>query len=506
MKQYPPSKRVLATSIVLLCIAFIGCTGQRGEPNSDEAPTPWPTLAPVITPEDVSVLPAAQTGPQLSEKFRVGLVEGVTAVYPLAGQVDVPVRVELLVLDGDPDPIVKINNAVGDQLAYVNMGTNGQPEVVGQFVFPEDGFYELGIESLAGTGQVGVSIYQLDPARVEADGQFDSTGQQLTGRMEHPSSFHIYNLPLQRGQRVDISAVAVTEGLDLLFDLYDPDGFLVAARDDNEGVNPVLWGYMPSKTGDFTLVLTNFSEATGDYQVSMNSSESLGDAALGTRAEIEVSGEPRRSVWLTVPGRAHDAISIEARPLDAQMDMALAVYDPNGNQIVSTNATGIDGEEVLTLVQFGFDGPHQLEFTPLGASGRVEYLVRAIREADLDVGGRVALGQQTNEGDITGRGTAMSYSFNAASGQLIGIDAQATIDTGLDLAFDLYSPNGDLITTRDNVIGSNPLIDRVELLQSGTYVLVLRNVGANVGPFELVMSSRDAPSSAPGAAGENIQE
>ncbi len=491
----PYSSKFQALFLLLFILIVSGC--RRAEQENISTPTPWPTLEPIITVEQSTAASVVETGPTLQEKFRVGLVEGVSAVYPLRGEVDTPIRIEVIVLEGEPDPTISINNEAGDRLALVNTGTIAQPEVVGQFVFPADGYYELAIDSIRGVGQVGVSVYQLDAARVENDGRFSALDQQLTGRLEHPTSFHIYNVPLERGQRVNVGAIAITEGLDLLFDLYDPDGFLVAARDDNDDINPYLWNYMPSKTGDFTLVLTNFSEATGDYRVELSAAEPAGEVVLGTRAEIDVTGEPRRSTWLTLSARAHDAVTIEARPLDSQMDMALAVFDPYGNRIVATNLTGIDGEEQLTLVQFGYNGSYQIELTPLGASGRVEYLVRAVREADLSVGGRVAPGRQTNEGDIDGPGTAISYSFSAASGDLVGIDAQAVIDTGLDLAFDLYSPQGDLIAMRDDVIGLNPLIDRIELLQSGTYVLVLRNTAGNVGPYELIISSRDAPEAAP---------
>lgn len=500
--------RSLQTLIIILSVyaLLIGCRRADRAARADTTPTPWPTLEPIITPEDIDAIEPEQTGPSLQEKFRVGLVESVAAIYPLQGQIDTPVRVEVIVLDGEPDPVITISNASGDRLALANSGSASQPEVIGQFVFPANGYYELGIESASGSGQVGVSIYQLDAARVQNDGRFDSLDQQLTGRIEHPSSFHVYGIPLERGVRVDISAVAVSDGLDLLFELYDPDGFLAAARDDNVDVDPYLWGYMPSKSGEYTLVVSNFSEAVGDYQVNLVAAQSAGEAALGTRSEVEVSGEPRQSSWLTVDGRAHDGISVEVRPLDPQMDMAVAVYDPYGNLVVSANNTGIDGEEVLSLVQFGFTGVYQIELTPLGASGRAEYLVRATREADLDVGGRVATGRQTQEGDIDGAGTAISYSFNAASNQLVGVDAQAVIDTGLDLAFDLYNPQGDLVASRDDVIGLNPLIDRVELEQSGTYVLVLRNNGVNVGPYEVVISSPDAPEAAPGINNQQSDE
>jgi len=481
---------------------LVGC-GKREVQADELPPTPWPTLAPVITPEAGVAVSEGNllTGPELVEKFRVGIVESLTAAYPLVGSPNVPVRVEVIVLEGNPDPQIHISNANGDQLAVADSGGAGQPEVIGEFVFPGDGYYELGVSSKAGTGQVGVSVYQLQPARVDSDGLFSSTEQILRGRIDHPSSFHTFRIPLERGQRVDIGATAVQEnGLDLLFELYGPDGTLRSARDDNVDINPYLWDFMPNQTGIYTLVLSNFSESTGEYYVEVKPSVSAGVVELGRRAEVELVGVPRRSTWLTIDAFAHDGISVEARPLDPEMDTSVAIYDPFGNKVVDVNRTGIDGTEALDLFQFGFSGTYQIEFTPLGESGRLEYLVLLTREADLDVGGRIATGRNLNEGDIDGAGTVIAYSFNVSAGDLVGIDAHPVIDTGLDLAFDLYSPEGYPVVSRDDVIGVDPLVDRVELSQSGQYVLVLQSKGAGVGPYELIVSKPEGAEDAPGEA------
>ena len=116
-------------------------------------------------------------------------------------------------LSGNLDPVIVIYNTQGDRLAQSNTAGPNQPEVIGQFVFPVDGYYELGITGGDGEGEVGVSVYRLDPADVEGGGTFEAIDQTLHGVIDHPSTYHTFRLPVQRGQRFDLGAEALTEGL-----------------------------------------------------------------------------------------------------------------------------------------------------------------------------------------------------------------------------------------------------------------------------------------------------
>jgi hypothetical protein len=80
------------------------------------------------------------------------------------------------------------------------------------------------------------------------------------------------------------------------------------------------------------------------------------------------------------------------------------------------------------------------------------------------------------------------------------VDAHGTDNTGLDLGLDLYSPEGERLVTLDDVVGVNPVIDRIELPQTGQYALVLWNYGGTTGLYDLYVTNPEAPATPPGPA------
>lgn len=486
--------------------------GGRSADAAELAPaataTPWPTIAAVVprgtitatvdVPVDDTPTPE-RVGPELVDQFRTAVNSEALAVFPLEGDVAHPVRIETIVLSGELDPVVVINNADGDRLADSNTGGEGEPEVIGQFIFPTDGYYELGITSTQGEGEVGVSIYRLDPADLEGGGTFDSMDATLHGSIEHPSTYHTFRLPVERGQRFDVGAEALTEGLDLLFELYDPSGVLVASRDDNMDIDPWLWNYMPDQTGMYTLVLNNYGETTGSYALHVTPSESAGEAVLGTRTDLALQGVPRRSSWMSFEATALDAAYIEARPVDPGVDVQIDIYDAAGNPVISVDQTGTGEEEAATLVQFPFNGVYQVEFTTLNEGGQIEYYINYYRQAALDdeTGGPIVAGGFGKSGEIEGPGTVITYVFDGTAGDVIGVDAHSTGSSALDLGFDLYAPDGTRLTRQDDVVGKNPILDAIELPQTGRYALSLWNYGDTTGTYDVYVTNPGAPSTPP---------
>ncbi len=484
-----PLRRARGATLFTVITAFLLLACQRGQPTSPTPtppPTAWPTLAPVgtVTPAIPSSTAAPPSQPRLIERYRALLEPGTTAVYPLEGHADQPIRIEVIVLEGTPDPLVAITDAQGDQLALADVGGPGEPEVIGQFQFPADGYYELNIATATVEGAVGVSLYSLDPATVEGGGIFSSLDEALRGRITHPLTYHTFRLPVERGQRFDLSATALTGTLDLLFKLYGPDGRLLAARDDNVGNDPYLWNFMPAQSGLYTVMLSNYGETTGDYLIRVSPSQGAGEAMIGIRTELELQGVPRRSTWLTLTGRALDGISVEVQPTSAGVDPTITLYDPYGNRLTTVDVAGPGEAERLTLAQFPWDGEYQLEFVTVAESGTVQYLIRHVSQYNLEVGGRIAPGFTGRKDVMEGPGTVYTYFFEGQAGELVSLDAHPTSSTsGLDLGIDLFTPDGYLLVSLDDVVGKNPVVDRLMLPQSGRYVLTVWNYGSAGGEF-----------------------
>jgi hypothetical protein len=340
--------------------------------------------------------------------------------------------------------------------------------------------------------QVGVSIYGLEPVEIEG-GVFLALDEELRGNLSQPASYHTFRLTLERGQRIDITASALSPELDLVFELYGPDGRLLAARDDTINKDPSLWNFMLNQTGSYIVVLSNFDERTGDYALRVTQSQGSGEAAIGTRTDLELTGQPRRSTWLTFRGQALEAFRFEARPVAPGIDIALDLYDPFGNRIIAANLSGPSESEQMSFVQLPFDGTYQIEFTTLTESGVIEYLIRPTSAADDELGGRVGLSVFPHKGTIDQTGSLIVYTFDANAGGLVGVAARAQQNSGLDLGFDIYAPGGYILATHDDDVGLDPVADRIELPQTGRYAVALWNYGGTTGSYEIVIVNPDAP-------------
>jgi hypothetical protein len=437
------------------------------------------------------------SGPQLVEHFKVDVSPQGAAIFPLQGQFQHPVRVEVIILSGQVDPFIQIDNAAGDLLARSNRGGVGEPEVIGQFQFPRDDYYELGIGSNSGSGELGVSIYQLDTHQLEGGGEFTAIPQEIRGTLRQPASYQSYRLPLERGKRVDVVAKALTQALGLQFDLYDPNGALLDTRDNLDGQDPALWNFMPSLTGNYTVVVSNVDEHIGDYSLQVSASTPGGQAVINQRTPLNVNDRSGKSMWLTFESAAFDGIYVEARPKTSDIDPVIKVYDQFGNRLAASNVADAGNLESLALVQFPFDGTYQVEFSSNAKGGQIDYFIRTVRQIDAGVGGQIYPGGRAEKGDITGPGTVLTYYFDAKQGDLIGVDAHGTGGTGLDLGFDLYGPDGTRLVARDDVVGKDPILDRFEIPRTGRYVLSLWNFGQTTGPFEVFVTTPEAPATPP---------
>lgn len=481
---------------IIAGLALAGCAGQS---PANLTQTPWPTLAPLGTMLAVAGGGdgAQRTGPQLVQHFKVDLTQDGAAVFPLPGQTKRPIRIEVIILSGTLDPFLNIQNGAGDVLAKADRGGVGEPEVIGQFQFAKDGYYQLVVGAKTGAGELGVSIYELDSSLTDGGGIISAIPQQVNGTLRQPASYQTYGLPLQRGKRVDITARALSESLGVQFDLYDPDGLLLDTRDNSDGQDAALWNFMPRFTGQYTVVVSNLDEHIGDYLLKVDQSTSGGPAVLNQRATLNLGGKFDKSIWLTFDSQAFDGVYVEARPKNDTADPVIKIFDPFGNQIVSGDVSGPGDVEKLELVQFPFDGTYQVEFSSKGDSGAIDYLIRSVRLVDAGMGGQIYPGGRAEKGEITGAGSLVCYYFEENKGDLIGVDAHGTGGTGLDLAFDLYGPDGTRLLTRDDVVGKDPILDRYEIPQPGRYVLCLWNFQSTIGPYEIYVTRPEAPATPP---------
>lgn len=99
------------------------------------------------------------------------------------------------------------------------------------------------------------------------------------------------------------------------------------------------------------------------------------------------------------------------------------------------------------------------------------------------------------EGAIFAEQTYQTYSFDAASEEVITISMTATSGS-LDTLLQLVGPNGNIIAVNDDFDGTNATISNVRIIQSGTYTIVAtrygKDVGGTEGDFVLLVSESSA--------------
>nr|MBN1229807.1 hypothetical protein [Anaerolineae bacterium] len=488
---------------LLIAVCTAGCQTEVVPTALPETPTPeptWtatPTSMPTLEPTLEQTPLPTEPGPEIVEQYRVPIYDQTESIYPLVGQIDYAVRIELQAITDSLDVVLTLENPAGDRLMTADSGGAGEAEIIGTFEFPGEGIYEIGIRAHGGEGEALLTIYKLEPSDIEGGGVLSVTGGQMTGVMARPGSYHTFRLQVVRGMRFNLWAQALTLDLDLLFYLYSPEGILIAAVDDTIGLDPYLWNFMPDQTGVYTVVLANYDENGGNYLLGVAPAESNGAATLHTTTILEISGFPRKSVWLTVDGQAMDGIRVFATPTTFAVDVTIAVYDPYGNRLQYIDEWDAGYQEKLSVFQFPYDGVYQIEFTTVLDGGTIEYTIQPLGLAEINNGGEISPGLTGLDGIIPGTGSLLSYYFDGQQDQIIGIDAHAMPSDRLDLGFDLYGPHGEHLATGSDTIGRNPQLSEFQLPETGRYTLVVYNVGRTWGHFSVLVTYPDAATPTP---------
>jgi hypothetical protein len=481
----------------MLLIVTALLAGCRSAENAVETPaisTPTqsavPTLIPTQTATRVPEPEELTADAEQPDRFRAEILPELMSVFPLTGSPDYAVQIEVFVLSGDLDPYIRIYSSMGDQMAFADTGGGGDPEIITAFQFPSAGYYELAIGANWGAGTVGVVIARLPAVSISEDGILSFTNQDLYGTLEEGGSFHVLELTVERGRRFDLWAEARSPGLDLQFELYSPDSMLLAAQDDNVGLDPYLWNFMPAESGTYSIILSSYDNSTGSYAVHLRPSDGGEPLVLGEPAQVELQGSPRRSTWFTVDGAAFDGLAITVRPLNSRLDAVVMVTDPYGNPLSSSDLYGPGQPEALSLVQFPYDGTYQVELSTLGEGGATEYEAEIIPFSAIEQGGVIIPGDAPRPGRLPGGGAVAAYRIELNGAPVIAVDAHAVAGTATpDLVMAVYSEDGGWLVGTDQRAGHNPVLEAIPTASEDWVILLVWNRGPAAGDYEVVVTA-----------------
>ena len=90
------------------------------------------------------------------------------------------------------------------------------------------------------------------------------------------------------------------------------------------------------------------------------------------------------------------------------------------------------------------------------------------------------------KGALSESASSLSYRFEAQANDIVDITATAEDDRRLDLAMDLFGPDGELVATNDDTVRFNPSILGQELPAAGIYTVTVKSVEGE-GNFVLAL-------------------
>ncbi len=205
------------------------------------------------------------------------------------------------------------------------------------------------------------------------------------------------------------------------------------------------------------------------------------------RAGQTVSGSiPRAGVSCsyTYAGAANETVIIAMEATSRGLDPYLELKNRRGTLLASDDDSGGNGNSLITYRLPAAD-TYTIVARAYNDAGSGSFRLRL----DSSTAGGDAIPITANTwvaGTIASKGQRIRYTFSGTSGDIVNIAMRATTP-GLDPWLDLIDPRGTIVASDDDSLGgSNSLISRYRLLQTGQYIFVARAYNdASTGSFEV---------------------
>jgi|GEM_PF-6678162 len=380
---------------------------------------------------------------------------------------------------------------------------------------------------------------------VQAGGDEELTlGEPIQGELSEDGEIDTFTYQGSEGEAVVITSTAESVAqLDTLLQLFDPDGDLIAENDDDiNTLNSRIESTLPVD-GEYTIVVSSFAGSTsGAYELLIDTpseadtdtdADEVDGNSEDTDTEDDDTGSSNdREVEETTDATTEDEEATESTDDDVSdsgqsettsivygdvveselvaggtkdfifegaegdlitvetsgdFDGYITLLDSDGNPLAEDDDSGellmptleevlLPQDDTYTLRMRGFNEDNFGEFTlslELTNSG-----LTVSSETELTVG-------QITSGFL-GAGETKTYTFTVESNEFISIDVRAEFDGVMQL----YGPDGTLLEEDDDDgLGLNPVIRDLEIIESGTYEVVLGtfdNTGS--GEYEILFT------------------
>ncbi len=382
----------------------------------------------------------------------------------------------------------------GQTVAYVDQGYAGATELAVDLPLTESGGYIIEVsEFFREGGRYRLSLILTTDPLYEDGGRIDF-GQNIRSELPRNRQ-HVWTFAGEAGQLVSIVVIPVAETLDLILDLYGPDGTRLIALDEGFSGDPeVISGFQLPVTGDYAILVRSFANESGAYTLSLDEGQDTvanfydaGDIAYGDTREESLQANEVHAWFFT--GSANDEVIIEVVPLDDSLDLELWLLTDAVERLAVRDKYG-PGEAESIELSLPTTGDYLILVQDFyGEPGRYALRLRAKSAQPPDYAGMVSYGRPV-QGSLE-PAQVVAWSFRAQAGDIVDITLLPT-DGRSDLAFMLQNPAGQTVLEVDEALGGgSEQLRQFAIDTTGQWRIVVREFFDEPATYELVVRQRN---------------
>ncbi len=322
-------------------------------------------------------------------------------------------------------------------------------------------------------------------------------GPNYEGVLTENATHGEHSLDLTAGQIITVTAYGPS-GLDTVLTLRGPDGREVATNDDvAQGDLSSRIIYAAPRAGRYTVSVSGFGNATGDYSLDVFYGADVGlSYGSQTLQDAIVSLSPRQSqVRYTVDLPAGEPFVATTIAMSDELDTTLTLIGPAGETVAENDDRGDGTLNSQIVYRADQPGRYTVVVGSFGGQGTGEAVVslavdpNAQAPISFDSIPRTVIAR--HEGQIDDRTPERDYPLDLTAGQTILVMADA-VEEGLDPVITLNGLDGFPVAINDDRdVGTLNSAFAYTVPTSGRYMLNMTRYsdGASSGPYVLEISN-----------------
>ncbi len=249
------------------------------------------------------------------------------------------------------DVILELYGPDGQQLAALDEGFSGDPEVINGLNLTANGEFAILIRSFSPQG--GPYTLSLDESAPDITNFYDAgdlaygdTRQETLQQQEA----HTWFFQGRAGDQIQVRLAPLSSNLDLELWLLDSDIRRVATADQTVAGEQEALDFILTRDGQYILFIRDFNSEAGQYEIALSAApiatpESAGAVTFGDRV---MGAIPTGSsvAWL-LSAQAGDVFDLVVEPAEASSDIVLILESPDGIAVLEVDDNSAGQNEQL---------------------------------------------------------------------------------------------------------------------------------------------------------------